>query len=117
MAITLNDVANTGSGSNWLVCAYSADATGNEELKAAVTGKCHFIKKIRVDCCPGTTAKWIQINTAATALIGPVDLTDYNSTFEYEFKSPLKVPAGTAINIDEESAAPIHIIMEGSTEP
>lgn len=115
MAITLNSVANTGVTGGWIVSAYSADATGNEELKAAVAGMCHFIKKIRVDVCPGTTAKWIQINTAATALIGPVDLTDYNSTFEYTFLDPLKVPAGTAINIDEESASPIHVIMEGFT--
>jgi len=116
MAITLNTVSNTGHGT-LLVCAYSADATGNEELVAAVTGKSHFIKKIRVDCCPGTTAKWIQINSTAAALIGPVDLTDYNSTFEYEFIEPLKVPVGTAINIDEESATPISVILEYKTEP
>ena len=116
MAITLNAVSNTGYGL-WIVSAYSADVTGNEELKAAVTGKCHFIKRIRVDCCPGTTAVWFQINSTAAALIGPVDLTDYNSTFEYTFIEPLKVPAGTAINIDQEGAKLISVIMEGFTEP
>ena len=115
MAITLNSVSNTGYG-GWVVCAYSDDATGNEELVAAKTGKSHYIKKIRIDCCPGTTAKWVQINAGTAAMIGPVDLTDYHSCFEYKFIEPLKCTAGAAINIDEESASPVHVVMEGFTE-
>lgn len=114
--ITLNSVANTGYGS-WLVSAYSTDCTTAQEIKAAVSGKSHFIKKIRVDYIPGTTPKYFEILGGSTILIGLVNLSDYSSGWEYEFIEPLKVAAGSAINILQETAAEITVIMEGFTQP
>lgn len=120
MAITSNTVYGSEKKFNgrvdWLVIAQSADATGNETLKAASTGKYHYIEKIRVDMCPGTTAASFTINSDTTAKIGPVDLIDTGTTFfEYEFLRPLQFGVGEAINLDTESADQIHAIVEGFT--
>lgn len=119
MSITLNTVngVKVGTGAAyWLVIAQTENSQGNEILRAAVTGKSHYIEKIRVDMAPGTTAASFTINSDTAALIGPVDLIDNSSSFGYEFKRPLKVPVGTGIKLDTEAADQIHVIMEGFTE-
>lgn len=120
MAITSNTVIGSESKFkgrvNWIVCAQTADSQGNEILVAAVTGKYHYLEKIRVDMCPGTTAASFTINSDTTAKIGPVDLIDTGTTcFEYEFIRPLQFGLGEGIKLDTEAADQIHIIIEGFT--
>lgn len=118
MAITSNTVAGYHrfkGRANWIVCAQTVDSQGNETLKAAVTGKYHYIEKIRVDMCPGITAASFTINSDTTAKIGPVDLIDYSSVFEYEFIRPLQFGVGEAIKLDTEAADQVHVVVEGFT--
>lgn len=119
MSITSNTVygGTTFTGrKDWVVCAQTADSTGNETLVAASTNHCHYIEKIRVDMCPGSTAASFTINADTTAVIGPVDLIDTGITcFEYEFKRPLKCTVSTAIKLDTEAADQIHVVLEGFT--
>lgn len=128
MAITLNTVTGHEShgapgferlltaANTWVVIGQTSNATGNEELKAAETGKTHYLQKIRVDMCPGSTAASFTINAGSAAQIGPVDLIDTGSTsFEYEFIRALSFGSATAIHIDTEAADQIHVILEGYT--
>ena len=120
MAITVNTVTigkgNRYGRTHWIKSATSADASGNEELVAAVTGKSHYLEKIRVDMCPGATAASFTINDAAAAVLGPIDLIDTGGTaFEHEFLRPVKFTANQAINIDTEAGDQIHVLIEGYT--
>jgi hypothetical protein len=121
MAITSNTVEGVVGTPHvgltyWTVCAQSADSSGNEILVAAASGKSHYLEKIRVDMCPGAAAASFTINSDTTAVIGPIDLIDTGSTsFEYEFKRPLKFAVGTGIKLDTEAADQIHVVAEGFT--
>jgi hypothetical protein len=100
---------------HWQINAANV-TTGNETLRDAVADARHFIRKIRVDMCPGSAAASFTINSATTAMIGPVDLIDTGTTsWEYEFLKPLMFGENQAINIDTEAADQIHVIIEGFT--
>jgi hypothetical protein len=112
MAITLTTLRSVGK--SWAVHGYSADATGNETLVAAVTGKSHWIKKIAIHCITATT---VTINQDTTLVLGPFNfLTTVSTPFVYEFTEPIRLTAGTAIKVDAGGAGAVNVIIEGFTD-
>ncbi len=112
MAITVTTLRAVGN--SWAVHGYSADAQGNEILKAAETGKSHWIKKFAIH---SITAVTVQINADATVLLGPFNfLTTVSTPFVYEFAEPIQVTAGAGIKVDASGAGAVNVIVEGFTD-
>jgi hypothetical protein len=120
MAITLNTsfyiVQMPTYGNDWWVSAYSADTTGNEELKAAESGKCHYVKRLWI--YTGSDAnQTVSITSGATVLIGPIPMNDYGGAACFDFgpDKALQIPTGGALTIDAGAAGYVSVIVDGRT--
>lgn len=124
MAITTNTVSFVRppvEGDEWFVSAYSADFSGAEDLKAAVTGKCHYIRKIQVF---GQSVTDLTVTFGAdqgtgvtTTYLGPISLPDAGGTCLIDFgpDHALKVTAGATFAVDMSAASPTTILVWGKT--
>jgi len=124
MAITANAAVYARppvEGDEWFVSAYSADFSGAEDLKAAVTGKCHYIRKIQVFAQSVTdltiTFGSAQGTAVTTIYLGPISLPDAGGTITIDFgpDHALKIATGTAFSVDMSAASPTSILVWGTT--
>ncbi len=117
MSITaIKRVLTTPHGEPWLEQAYSADATGVEELKAAVTGARHFITALHVTYAPGSTAKyWVLVDNNEKEITPRIDATDNDKTWYHIYRKPLPCEVGHAIRILAEASGQISVVMEGAS--
>jgi hypothetical protein len=107
-------------GNEWQISCYSADASGGEDLKAAETGKCHYLRKIKIYAQSVTditvTIGAGQGTDVTTTYLGPIPLSDTGGFFELDLgKNSLKVASATALSIDTSAACPIFVWAEGKT--
>ena len=124
MTITANSVVLARppvEGDEWLVSAYSADFSGAEDLKAAVTGKSHYIRKIQV-FAQSVTDLTITFGSAqgtgvTTIYLGPLSLPDAGGSFVIDFgpDHAIKIAVGTTFSVDMRAASPTGILVWGKT--
>ncbi len=122
MAITINAVvigSTNGRGKTpFVVDFYSADATGNEIIKAAGTGKDLYLEIIQFEAPAMAIGETVKIQDDTTLMIGPI-LSGIDGAggsgmkFKLELKYPIKFDV--SLNIDVETADPIHGTAQGFT--
>ncbi len=122
MAITINAVvvgSTNGRGKTpFVVDFYSADATGNEIIKSAGAGKDLYLESIQFEAPAMAIGETVKIQDNATLMLGPI-LSQIDGAggsgmkFKLELKYPIKF--GTSVNIDVETADPIHGTIQGFT--
>ena len=104
----------------WLVNATSADASGCEEVFAAVAGKSHYIQQVTLSCDADATVTLGAGETGTavtTVLLGPIGFqADGGAPWSIRFVSPLKVAAATSITVDAGGAGNVCVVIEGYTE-
>jgi hypothetical protein len=118
MAITMNALtpATRGFANN----ATSADASGCEELVAAVTGKSHYITQLEISCVAAITVTIGAGETggAVTAvLFGPFNFAATSgSPISIQLNPAVKVAAATSIVVDASGAGAVQVFIQGYTE-
>lgn len=124
MAITDNSIVVKRpplDSNRWTVSRSSADLSGGEELKAAVTGKAHYVQKITICCASAITVSigGGETTGALTATyIGPIPFAATSSQYIFEFPDEAMVLAvSTALCIDASGAGAATILVEGRTGP
>ena len=123
MAITDNSIVVEKlplNGNVWAISAYSADLSGTESLKAAVTNKSHYITKIVINCSSAITVSigGGETTGALTATyLGPIIFSAFASTFTFDFGDDkgMKLLPSTALTIDASGAGAVSIYIEGKT--
>ncbi len=124
MAITDNSISVVRpplEGDEWCVSLYSADLSGGEDLKAAVTGKCHYVRKIQILTQSVTdvtvTIGGGQDTGVTTTYLGPIPMPDAGGSTIIEFgpDHAMKIAAATALSIDTSAACPTAVLVWGKT--
>ncbi len=125
MAIT--KVALLVSRKGWALNAYTADASGCEELQAAPTAGSLYLTQISVLCADKITVTIGAGETASavtTVILGPLTFntevtaagymvgTQYNITF----LDPIKLAATTSLTVDASGAGAVQVFAAGYTE-
>ena len=117
MAITLASLGTDRYG--FVANGYSANWSGCESLKAAVTGKSHYIESVTINCASAITITVGAGETggAVTAvLLGPFTFTASGCHYHCVFPRPIKVDAATAIVADSSGAGAACIVVTGFTQ-
>ena len=124
MAITANVAVFAKTpleGDEWFVSAYSADFSGAEDLRAAETGKSHYIRKIQV-FAQSVTDLTITFGSAqgtgvTTIYLGPLSVPDAGGIFTIDFgpDHALKIAEATTFAVDMSAASPTAILVWGKT--
>jgi hypothetical protein len=129
MAITVNPIVMASvptDGVIWAVSLYSTDLEGGETIKTAVSGKSHYLTKLRIRCSTTTVIsvgdRVADTGALTTTLLGPATYT-LASTLESQFDildrpSPefaLKFQSGYGIGIIAVGVANVWIWAEGKT--
>ena len=115
MAVTDNTVG-VGVGlpkDRTYFCAsiYTANASGGEEIEAAVTYKSIYLEKLTIHSQFNDT---FSILAGAAILFGPfTTLSGVYGVVQLEFKRPIKLPASTALNVTQGTGSIICVIAEG----
>lgn len=98
--------------------ATSADASGCEEIIAAVTGKRIKLRHVTIN---STGAITITLGAGETggavtaALLGPVAFAA-NSTLQWDFNPNMVLPVATALTVDSSGAGNILVFVQGVIE-
>lgn len=106
----------------FIINATSADASGCEELKAAVAGKSIIIDHLTINSGAAITVTIGEGETAGavtTALIGPVSFAA-NQSMQWNFKDfrngGLKLTDATSLTVDASGAGDICVFAWGRVE-
>ena len=103
----------------FIINATSADASGCEELKAAVAGKSIIVDHLTIN--NGAGAQSITIGegetggAVTTALIGPIAMAA-NTSLQWSFPSGIVVTAATSLTVDSSSNTALCIFASGRVE-
>lgn len=111
VTLTNNNVDRAG----FVVNATSADLSGCETLKAAVTGKSIYIERIYIisnTAINYTIGAGETSGGVTTILLGPV-YSAANSATPLIFTRPIKLAAATALTADASGAGAVTIIIQG----
>lgn len=100
---------------------YIADVTGCEDLLAASTGKCHYIRKMIISC--GTNSATISLGSGnagaglTLTYIGPITFSASTAhPFVLDFgEQAMKIAVSTIFAMDGVTAAPVWILFEYKT--
>ena len=114
MAITVTEVESRDpkpDSVHWQLNFYSANATGNETILAAVAGSTHCIEHLDISWESATES--VVLNADATAVYGPI-ATIIGHIHE-NFHNPMSFGSGKAIKIDAEGAWHVQGFIEGFT--
>lgn len=123
MAITDNAIEVVSippMDAEWCYSLYSADLSGGEDLVAAVTGKCHYVKKIQIFAQSVTditvTIGGGQSTDVTTKYLGPIPLPDAGGECVIDFgQKGMKLAVSTALSIDTSASCPMAVIVWGKT--
>ena len=124
MAITNNtfNVVNPPiEGNNWAVSVYSANASGGEDIKAAESGKSHYVRKLII-ATQSVSDLTVDIGSGqdtgiTTIHLGPIPMPDAGGSITIDFGDDkmLKCTAGASLAVDTSAECPIWIYAEGKT--
>ena len=117
MAITITTPSPAGFG--WIINATSADASGCETLKAAVSGKSIIADHLTISTGAAITVTIGMDESGGaveTALIGPVSMAA-NSSMQWDFSGwptfGLRLTAGKSLTIDTSGAGAVTVFARG----
>ena len=113
MAISLTNDNVDGVG--FIANGNSADLSGCETLKAAVTGKSIYVERIYISASGAinyTIGAGETGGAVTTTLLGPIYCAA-NSNTEMVFTRPIKLVAATALTIDASGAGATTVIVQG----
>ena len=118
MAITV--IAPVITGDMWCVNATSSDASGCEELKAAVAGQSHYVHFLIVACVSAINVSIGEGETASaldTISIGPIYFgTGSGSPVILDLRAnPIKLTAGKSLGVDASGAGAVCVFAIGKT--
>lgn len=104
----------------FIVNGVSADASGCEELKASPgTGKYLLITHITInngaDALSHTIGAGETTGAVTSAMIGPVAMAA-NTSLQWNFNPPMRLPAATALVIDSSGAGAVCVFVQGRIE-
>lgn len=108
-------------GTEWIISQYNADVSGGEDLIAASTGKCHYVKKLILYAQSVENVTFTigagQGTDVTTIYLGPIPLPDAGGKFEIDFgpNRAMKIASATALSIDSSAACPVFVYAEGVT--
>jgi len=103
----------------FILNATSADASGCEELKAAIAGKSIIVDHLTIN--NGANAISITIGegetggAVTTALIGPVAMAA-NTSLQFIFCNGMVLTAATSLTVDASGAGAICVFVQGRVE-
>lgn len=112
------------AGGEFYISASSADASGTEEILAAVARASHYVSKIIIKCCPAAAAViTVSIGSGETTgalTTAHLDLIPFSGDAGAEFrldlgKKGIKFVEGQSIAIDASAAGLVHVYIEGKT--
>ena len=111
VTLTNNNVDRVG----FVVNANSADLSGCETLKAAVTGKSIYIERIYI--ISGTAINYTlgageTASAVTTVIVGPIYCAADSNT-PLVFTRAIKLAAATALTADASGAGAVTIIVQG----
>lgn len=117
MAIT---VTTPTAKNGFILNATSADVSGCEELKAAVSGKSIKVRHLTIsNNSIGTLAVTIgedeNAGAVKTALIGPISILS-GQTIPWNFNPAMELAAGKALVVDADGAGAICVFAQGEVE-
>ena len=98
-----------------VISKYSADFSGAEDLIAAVAGKSHYIKKLKIQCASAITVDIGSAQTTGVTLIyiGPIPFSASGPAFEIDFgDKAMKIAEGTSFAIDASGAGAVAVYAE-----
>lgn len=112
IALITNQVARSGFSNHGV----SADASGDEVVVAAVTGKSHFITSIVIHCLSAITVT-IQDNAGVPILLTqPVTFSATSAPAVFTYLNPIKVDEGKSIDVTASLAGNVNVLIQGFTE-
>ena len=116
MAITLTNSNVEKAG--FIANGNSADLSGCETLKAAVTGKSIYLERLVINSAAAiniTIGAGETTGAVTTVLIGPISFAADNgkSNIEFVFTRPLKLAAATALVVDASGAGTVTLVAQG----
>lgn len=120
MAITTNSISvvKAPMEGDWKVASlYSADLSGGEDLVAAVTGKCIYVRRVQVFAQSVTDVMFdlgaAQDTGVTTIYTGPLPMPDAGGSAVIDFgpDHAMKVASATAFSIDTSAACPASILV------
>lgn len=118
MAITVTSPSVDKYG--FIVNGVSADASGCEELKASPgTGKYLIITHLTINnggsALTHTIGAGETTGAVTSALIGPVAMAA-NTSLQWNFNPPMRLPAATALVVDSSGAGAVCVFVQGRIE-
>ena len=121
VTVTTSDTGKTSQGGSFIVNAYSANAAGCEQMKAAPgTGKAIYLKTLFINVASPVTVTIGEGETTPgsvdTILIGPISFSSEASLFRYDFYPALKLTDNKSLVVDSSATAPVVIVIEGFIE-
>jgi len=103
----------------FILNATSADASGGETLKAAVSGKSIIVDHLTINNGAGaqsiTIGEGITGAGVTTALIGPIAMAA-NTSLQFNFPDGMILTAGTSLTVDSDGATALCIFAWGRVE-
>ena len=102
----------------WAIQASTDDASGTVELKAAETGKSHYIQQLRietdadVDVDIGTNKLGVGL---LVKLFGPMPMGSTGGRVEIQCNRPVQAASAQPLFCDASGAGTIQIYMQGFT--
>jgi len=112
-------VTNPASKVGFILNATSADASGCEELKAAISGKIIKIRHLTINngaaALSHTIGEGETGGAVTTALIGPIAMAA-NTSLQWDFNPPMELTAATALVIDSSGAGAVCVFAQGEVE-
>ena len=113
MAITLTNSNVEKAG--FIANGNSADLSGCETLKAAVTGKSIHLERLVINSAAAiniTIGAGETTGAVTTILVGPIYFAA-NTNITIVFTRPLKLAAATALTVDASGGGNVTIIAQG----
>ncbi len=96
----------------------SADASGCEELVAAVSGKRIKVRHLTINSAGAISITIGEGETASavtTPLIGPLAFAA-NGSMQWDFNPPMELTAGIALLVDASGAGQVCVFAQGTIE-
>ena len=103
----------------WAVCATSADARSTEEIKAAVTGKAHYLELLSIT---SATAGTVTIGSGEAAgaveavLLGPIPFAATSGEVLLDMHdSPIQLTAAKSLTVNASALGDVCVFAKGFT--
>lgn len=101
---------------HWAVTGYEADASTAIAIKAAVTGKSHYITHVIICCVDDDAAPRLQ-DEDDNLLFGPVaGVAAGGPVINHHFERPIKMVAAKALEVKAAAAGIFSVYVEGYTK-